>query len=158
MGRLIGAHAALTRELSARLVEQHGLTLSEFEVLLLLAREPDRKLRRTDLAQEVRLSPSGVTRMLDRLEASGLVEKGSCATDARVTYAVLTDAGQSKLEECSPDHFAAVERLLGARFDEEELVSLAELLGRVTSAEDDEACEDAAGPGVSDRREPARAE
>jgi DNA-binding MarR family transcriptional regulator len=156
MGRLIGAHARLTRELSARLVEQHGLTISELEVLLLLARAPEGRLRRTDLAQEVRLSPSGVTRMLDRLEASGLVSKASCATDARVTYAVLTDSGQAKLEECSPDHFAAVERLLGSRFDEDELASLAELLGRVTSAEDDEACEDAAG--VSDRRpEPARA-
>jgi DNA-binding MarR family transcriptional regulator len=145
MGRLIGAHAALTRELSARLVEQHGLTLSEFEVLFLLLREPDRKLRRTDLAQEVRLSPSGVTRMLDRLEASGLVEKGACSSDARVTYAVLTDSGQAKLEECSPDHFAAVERLLAAQFDEEELATLAELLGRVSTPEDDASCEDAAG-------------
>jgi DNA-binding MarR family transcriptional regulator len=155
MGRLISAHAALTRELSARLVEQHGLTMSEFEVLFLLARAPERQLRRTDLAQEVRLSPSGVTRMLDRLEASGLVEKGSCASDARVTYAVLTDAGASKLAECSPDHFAAVERLLGQRYDRDELASLAELLGRVSSPEDDEACEDAVG--VSDRGAAARA-
>lgn len=145
MGRLIGAHAALTRELSARLVEQHGLTMGEFEVLLLLARAPEQQMRRTDLAQEVRLSPSGVTRMLDRLETSGLVEKGACASDARVSYAVLTDAGASKLEESSPDHFAAVERLLGGRYNQDELASLAELLGRVSSPQDDEACEDAAG-------------
>ena len=143
LGRLIGAHAELTRELTARLVEQHDLTMSEYEVLLLLARAPDRRMRRVDVAQEVRLSPSGVTRMLDRLEATDLVEKGSCASDARVTYAVLTDAGLAKLKECTPSHFAAVERLLGERLDEEEVASLAELLGRL-SEPDDQVCEDAA--------------
>jgi DNA-binding MarR family transcriptional regulator len=143
LGRLIGAHAELTRELTARLVEQHDLTLSEYEVLLLLARAPDRRMRRVDVAQEVRLSPSGVTRMLDRLEATDLVEKGSCASDARVTYAVLSDAGLAKLKECTPSHFAAVERLLGERLDEDEVASLAELLARL-SEPDDSVCEDAA--------------
>ena len=57
VGRLIGAHAALTGQLSAQLVAEHGLTLSEYEVLLLLARAPDGAMRRVDLAQEVRLSP-----------------------------------------------------------------------------------------------------
>jgi DNA-binding MarR family transcriptional regulator len=131
LGRLIGAHSALTGELSAQLVEQHGLSLSECEVLLLLSRAPERAMRRIDLAREVRLSPSGVTRMLDRLEATGLVEKGSCSDDARVTYAVLTPAGAAKLQEAWSDHVAATERLLGERFDEEELAALTELLSRV---------------------------
>src|SRR5947208_14428996 len=108
LSRLIGAHSALTRELSAQLVGEHGLTLSECEVLMLLARAPERSKRRIDLAREVRLSPSGVTRMLDRMEATGLVEKGVCEKDARVTYAVLTDTGMTKLEQAWPDHCAAI--------------------------------------------------
>ncbi len=138
VGRLIGAHAALTRELSAQLVANHGLTLSEYEVLMLLARAPDGVMRRVDLAHEVRLSPSGVTRMLDRLEAGGLVSKALCDKDARVTYAQLTEAGVAKLEECAPGHVAAAERLLGERFDEHELTSLVELLGRLSAPADDE--------------------
>ena len=138
VGRLIGAHAALTRELSAQLVANHELTLSEYEVLMLLARAPDGVMRRVDLAHEVRLSPSGVTRMLDRLEAGGLVGKALCDKDARVTYAQLTEAGVAKLEECAPGHVAAAERLLGERFDEAELTSLVELLGRLSAPADDE--------------------
>lgn len=131
MSRLIGAHSALTRELSAQLVEQHGLTMSECEVLLLLSRAPDRAMRRIDLSREVRLSPSGITRMLDRMEATGLVEKGACKQDARVSYAVLTEAGMAKLQDVWPDHVAAIERLLGERFDDRELNALKELLDRV---------------------------
>src|SRR5204863_8782424 len=92
LGHLLGAHATITRELSARLVEEHGLTMSEYEVLLLLSRDPEHSMRRIDLSREVRLSPSGITHMLDRLEATGLVKKGLCSQDARVTYAVPTDA------------------------------------------------------------------
>ena len=138
VGRLIGAHSALTTELSAQLVADHGLTLNEYEVLMLLARAPDGVMRRIDLAHEVRLSPSGVTRMLDRLEAGGLVGKRACVKDARVTYAELTDAGLAKLEECAPGHVAAAERLLGERFDDHELSSLVELLGRLSAPGDDE--------------------
>jgi DNA-binding MarR family transcriptional regulator len=132
LGRLIGAHSALTRELSAQLVEQHGLTISECEVLLLLSRAPERAMRRIDLSREVRLSPSGITRMLDRMEATGLVEKGACDKDARVSYAVLTEAGMAKLQDAWPDHCAAIDRLLGERFDDAELVTLNELLDRVS--------------------------
>jgi len=142
VGRLIGAHAALTRQLSAQLVAEHGLTLNEYEVLLLLARAPERAMRRVDLAHEVRLSPSGVTRLLDRLEAAGLVGKMSCDTDGRVTYAELTAAGMTKLERCAPAQGAAAERLLGERFDDDELASLVELLGRLSAPADDQ-CEPA---------------
>jgi MarR family transcriptional regulator, 2-MHQ and catechol-resistance regulon repressor len=130
VGRLIGAHAALTRQLSAELVAEHGLTLNEFEVLVLLGRAPEGAMRRVDLAHEVRLTASGVTRLLDRLEAAGLVGKRRCEADARVTYAHLTAAGMKKLERCAPDQAATAERLLGERFDDGELTSLVELLGR----------------------------
>jgi DNA-binding MarR family transcriptional regulator len=150
LSRLLGAHAALTRELSTELVKSHGLTLSEHEVLFLLARADDRRMRRIDLAREVRLSPSGLTRLLDRLEGSGLVEKASCATDARVSYAVLTDAGQARLEASMPDHLSSVDRLLAERFDAGELEALAELLGRVSDPEVEEACDAVAAMGAAE--------
>jgi DNA-binding MarR family transcriptional regulator len=137
LGRLLGAHATLTRQLSAQLVDEHGLTMGEYEVLFLLAREPEHAMRRIDLSREVRLSPSGITRMLNRMEVTGLVGKRSCPEDARVTYAVLTEPGMEKLRECSPDHFAAVERLIGERLSAEEVESLGELLGRLSDLDDD---------------------
>jgi DNA-binding MarR family transcriptional regulator len=136
-GHLLGAHATLTRRLSARLESEHGLTMSEYEVLFLLSHEEDHSMRRIDLSREVRLSPSGITRMLDRLEATGLVEKGSCAKDARVTYAVLTDAGIQKLRDCAPAHLAEIERLIGERLSDEEVESLGRLLGRLSDLDDD---------------------
>jgi DNA-binding MarR family transcriptional regulator len=133
----MGAHATLTRRLGTLLEEQYGLAMSEYEVLFLLSRQEDHAMRRIDLSREVRLSPSGITRMLDRLETTGLVEKGSCSKDARVTYAVLTDAGMKKLRECSPAHLAEVERLMGERLSDEEIESLSALLGRLSDVEDD---------------------
>lgn len=137
LGHLVGAHATLTRQLSAQLVEEHGLTMSEYEVLFLLSREPEHAMRRIDLSREVRLSPSGITRMLDRMETTGLVKKGNCAQDARVTYAVLTEAGMNKLRECAPAHLAAVERLIGERLSAEEVESLSKLLSRLSDLDDD---------------------
>jgi len=139
LGALIGATQTVTREVSAELVEEHGLTLNEYEVLLLLSHAPEHRMKRVDVATEVRLTPSGVTRMLDRLEKVGLVEKGKCESDARITYAVLTDAGMTKLRDYSGDHYAAVERVLAGRLDPAELDSLLELLRRFTDA--DEGCE-----------------
>lgn len=138
LGSLIGAHAALTRQLSAQLVAEHGLTLNEFEVLVVLDRAPEGSMRRVDLACEVRLSPSGITRLLDRLEAAGFVGKRRCEADARVTYAQLTAAGRTKLEQCAPDQAAAAERLLGERLDDGELASLVVLLERLSGPDDEQ--------------------
>src|SRR5438105_4793186 len=107
--RLLRASAACTRELSAELVTEHGLTINDFEALLQLAREEGQRMRRVDLSGRLVLTPSGVTRLLSGLERAGYVEKASCASDARVTYAALTEAGRRKLEEVSCAHFEAVE-------------------------------------------------
>src|SRR5437763_16267679 len=88
------SHAAITRELSAQLQREHGLTLNDYEVLLHLARSEDCMLRRVDLAERVLLTASGITRLLEGLERSGYVEKALCPSDARVSYARLTDAGR----------------------------------------------------------------
>jgi DNA-binding MarR family transcriptional regulator len=119
------------RQLSAQLSADHGLTLSDFEVLIRLARAPDRRMRRVDLAEQVFLTASGITRLLDGLERQGFVERSSCATDRRVVYAVLTDVGLAKLREAATPHFGQVEALFGERFEESELSELGELLTRL---------------------------
>jgi DNA-binding MarR family transcriptional regulator len=141
---LLRAHAAATRRLNAQLTADHGLTISDFEVLLRLVDAPDRRMRRVDLAQQVILTASGITRLLDGLERAGLVERDSCAGDRRVVYAVLTDAGLAKLREASASHFAQVDELLGARFDTEELHQLASLLLRLAEPGGELPCEPAA--------------
>ena len=133
--RLLRAHAALTRELSARLEAQHGLSLRDYDVLVQLYFAPDRRMRRIDIARTVILSPSGITRLLDGLERAGWVTKEHCASDARVTYAALTDAGTRKFEEARTTHLADIEELFGSRFSEEEGAQLAELLGRLPLAD-----------------------
>jgi MarR family 2-MHQ and catechol resistance regulon transcriptional repressor len=135
--RLMDAQAVLRRELNASLVAQHGLTLSDYGALLLLSRAGEEGMRRIDLAHELQLSPSGITRLLERLEEQGLVGKGACKEDARVSYAVLTDAGLAKLKECAPGHVGDIEKRLGAVLDEAEMNTLAELLGRLGGREED---------------------
>ena len=131
---LLRGHAAATRALNAQLVAEHDLTINDYEALLHLSRAEGNALRRVDLAGRLLLTASGVTRLLDGLERAGYVEKGSCSTDARVTYAVLTDAGRAKLEEAASGHVAAVRELFEARFDERELARLGELLRRLPGA------------------------
>ena len=125
------AHAAMTRQLSSELSETHCLTLSDFDVLAQLARGPEHGLMRAELAERVLLTPSGITRLLDGLERAGYVGKGKCSTDARVTYAVLTDEGRAELRAASKTHLASVRALLTERFTSHELDQLAELLGRL---------------------------
>ena len=128
---LLRAHAALTRQLSADLVHQHGLTINDYEVLLHLARADGRRLRRVDLAERLILTASGITRLLDGLERAGYVEKARCESDARVTYAVLTEAGLAKLREASDTHVGGIRGLFEGRFSDRELETLAELLERL---------------------------
>jgi DNA-binding MarR family transcriptional regulator len=130
---LAAAHATLTRELSASLVEEHGLTINDYGCLLLLSRAGEEGMRRIDLANELRLSPSGITRLLDRLEDQDLVGKGACKEDARVSYAILTDAGLAKLKDAAPGHIDDIDRRLADVLDEDEMRTLTELLSRIGS-------------------------
>jgi MarR family 2-MHQ and catechol resistance regulon transcriptional repressor len=137
---LVRAYAAIARELDARLSSEHDLTINEYEVLLLLARAEGFRLRRIDLATQLILSPSGITRMLDRLGAAGLVEKAECASDRRVTYAVLTEDGMSRLKAAGRSHDAVIEQLVGARLAKPELKTLTEILERLPQVEGDAEC------------------
>jgi DNA-binding MarR family transcriptional regulator len=132
--RLLRAHQTLTRELSARLVADHGLTINDYEALLHLSRASEHGMKRVDLAERLMLTPSGVTRLLDGLERDGWVRKGSCDSDARITYAVLTEAGRERLEAAGRSHLRQVRAIFEERFAGEELETLVDLLGRLPGA------------------------
>jgi DNA-binding MarR family transcriptional regulator len=115
--RLLRGSAAATRALSADLQGEHGLTINDYEALLALSRAEEGAMRRVDLAGGLLLTASGVTRLLDGLERSGWVTKATCDSDARVTYAVLTEEGRVKLEEASRSHLAAIQALFEERYN-----------------------------------------
>ena len=104
--QLIRGQSAAIRVINAQLEADHGLTINDFECMLLLARAEDRRMRRVDLAEQLILTASGVTRLLDGLEKEGWVDRAACASDRRVTYAVLTEEGLAKLREASKSHVA----------------------------------------------------
>jgi DNA-binding MarR family transcriptional regulator len=131
---LLRGHAGTTRAVSARLMAEHGLTINDYEALLLLAGAENCSLRRTDLASRLVLTASGVTRLLDGLERSGFVARATCASDARVTYAVLTDAGRDKLDQASCSHLDAIRALFRERFSDEEMETFGSLLQRLPGA------------------------
>ena len=122
------AHAQITRKLEAELVAEHDLPLPSYDVLLQLAESPGRRLRMTELADRVLLSRSGLTRLVDRLEREGLVERASCPNDARGTHAVLTDAGLGRLRRAAPTHLRGVAEHVTSRLDADELVELKRLM------------------------------
>jgi DNA-binding MarR family transcriptional regulator len=140
--RLLRGHSSVTRAMNAQLVADHGLTINDFEALLHLSRAEEARMRRVDLAEKLILTASGVTRLLDGLEEAGLVDRAACASDRRVTYAVLTDAGRAKLREASKSHVADIRAFFEERFSSAELDQLAALLGRLPGAAEavDEDC------------------
>lgn len=125
------AHAHVVRALEQGLVEAHALPLAHYDVLVQLAEAPGRELRMTELADRVLLSRSGLTRLVDRLEREGLVERRACASDARGTLAALTEAGRDRLRDAWPTHLADVVERVISRYTPEELATLGDLLGRL---------------------------
>ena len=140
--RLVRASFAVTRQLSAQLSADHGLSLNAYEALLLLARAPESRMRRIDLANSLLLTAGGVTRLLDGLERAGFVAREESPSDRRVTYAVLTRAGRNKLREASKSHTRQIRELMGAHYDDDELTQITSLLDRLQGVGSaDDACE-----------------
>ena len=139
--RLLRAYVSTTRLLSAELQEEHGLTINDYEALLVLSRADGGRLKRVELARSLMLTPSGITRLLQGLEDAGLVERATCATDLRVTYAQLTDAGREKLETAASGHVASIRGLFEEHFAQKEIDAIAEILGKLPGvAEGDDSC------------------
>src|SRR3954466_3413402 len=109
--RFLATHSAITRELEARLMGAHGLTLSDYAARPQLARAPARKLRNIELAKAVVLTRSGVTRLVDGLEKDGLVARSSCPSDKRGSFVKITDAGLERLREAAGTQIEGVREL-----------------------------------------------
>ena len=128
---LLRIHAQLSKALDAQLVAEHGLPLSSYEVLMYLADADAGRMRMNELASSVLLSRSGLTRLVDRLEREGYLERCSCAHDARGAFAVLTQAGREKVDAARITHLEGVRRLFLRNFSDDELDMLGDAWERV---------------------------
>lgn len=126
------AHAQVRRQLERELQAEQTMGLAEYELLLVLAYSPQRRMRMSELADALTLSRSGATRLIDRLEADGLVARASCDTDRRGQWAQLTKGGYERLRTASPTHLRGVACHFLDRIPDAELESLRRTLERVT--------------------------
>jgi DNA-binding MarR family transcriptional regulator len=131
---LLRVHATLVKALDAELEAAHGLALTSYEVLLFLADAPEGRMRMHDLATSVLLSRSGLTRLVDRLERDGLIERATCDSDARGAFAVITPAGRKLLENARATHRAGVRAHFLEHLADEDLEALGEAWDRVLPA------------------------
>jgi DNA-binding MarR family transcriptional regulator len=135
------AHARITRRLDEELRAEHDLSLAEYDALLTIADAPDRRIRMRQLADQVILSKSGVTRLIDRLVLDGLVERKACASDARGAEAVLTADGLDRLRRASRTHLRGIEEHFLAAVEERDLPTIERSMRAVAEN---------AGPGRGD--------
>jgi DNA-binding MarR family transcriptional regulator len=132
---LLRVQIQVSRRLQTDLLAEHDLALGSYEVLLHLAEAPDGRLRMNDLADRVLLSRSGLTRLVDRLQREGLVERASCASDARGLYAVLTPAGRERVAAATPTHQQGVREHVLSRLTPEEQRNLAAILEKLSDSQ-----------------------
>lgn len=128
------AHAVITRTLERELVASHRLPLAEYDVLVQLQAAEGGALRMAQLADQVLLSRSGLTRLVERLERSGLVFRQACPSDARGYFAVITDLGRARLVEAAPAHLNSVSAHFAKPLQEGQLEALRVALEQLVSA------------------------
>lgn len=128
---LLRAHACLAKRLDAELEREHSLPMSSYEVLHHLDEMGAGRMRMRDLADQAQLSRSGLTRLVDRLERDGLLERCSCEHDARGSYACLTELGRARLAQARTTHMAVVREHFFSRFSQPELGVLADMWERI---------------------------
>jgi DNA-binding MarR family transcriptional regulator len=132
---MLEVHAALTQTLDAEMRAQHGLTLSAYEVLMFLADAPGGKMRMSEIADRVLLSRSAVTRLVDRLEALGLVERCAAPEDGRGAFAQITDAGRERFGPARRTHLDGVRRRFLDHLSAGDQRALADAWARIRAAE-----------------------
>ena len=132
---MLATHAELVHRLDAELERDHGLPLSAYEVLMNLSDTDDGELRMSELAERLLLSRSGITRLVDRLEQQGYVERRRCDDDGRGYNAHLTAAGAEKIAAARPAHLAGVREHFFSRLEDRELEALAEIWVKVRNAD-----------------------
>ena len=131
MGLLFESSAGL-RRLFHRQTDQSGATANQsFDILIRLARSNQNELRMSELAAQASLTPSGLTRAVDRLQQQGLVNRRSCPDDRRGSFAQLTPAGRTMMDDAIPLHLAVIDQILDDMFTPEEEAQLASYLRRL---------------------------
>jgi DNA-binding MarR family transcriptional regulator len=110
---VLDRYARVTNALERRLEHEHGLGVSEYEVLERLSTADKDHLRMQELADAVRLSQSALSRVVARLETGGLVVRKMCTQDRRGIFACLTDEGRARYEAARPTHRAVLAETLG---------------------------------------------
>jgi DNA-binding MarR family transcriptional regulator len=127
----IRAHARVVAQLSRELQEEESLPLTWYDVLVQLSEAEGHRLRMQELADRVLLSQSGLTRLVDRLEADGLVERVRCSEDGRGMFAQMTPAGLAALQRTYPTHLRGVREWFTDLLSDEESTVLARALARI---------------------------
>jgi DNA-binding MarR family transcriptional regulator len=131
---LMVAFVSLREQLSRELEEERGLPLAWYEVMLFLSQEPDHRMRITDLAKAVMLSKSGLSQLVSRMQAAGLLCREAYAEDRRGVYAMLTDRGRRVFRRAAPIHLRGIQEHFGSRLSEEEARTLRQLLEKISLA------------------------
>lgn len=129
-GRLVEAYSQLERRLGPAMESHSGLPLAWFEVLIRLARSQDGQLTMGALAGQIALTTGGVTRLVDRMQNSGYVERRPCPTDRRVSYVGITDDGRQILGKAATEHARNLNDVF-AGFSKQDLTTLDTLLDRI---------------------------
>jgi DNA-binding MarR family transcriptional regulator len=129
---LLHTHHDVTDRLDADLQDQHGLSMGEYDVLVRLARASDRSLRMSDLAERVLLSPSGLTRLVDRLVAKRLVRRLPDPDDGRASRASLTDEGLRLVRRAAITHLRGIRSHFTSQLSERQLRDVASGLEAVS--------------------------
>lgn len=114
-------------------LDEHGLTLGDYQVLVYLSEAEEQSMRMCDLADILQLSPSGLTRRLDGLVADGYVARESCPDDRRVMRGTLTPSGRELLERTAPHHVSSVRRRLFDHLDEDQVVAMTSIFTAIAS-------------------------
>jgi DNA-binding MarR family transcriptional regulator len=133
---MLTVYGRIMRDLDSGLIASHGISVREFDVLITLFNAPDRRLRMSDLAGSVMLSPSGLTRLIDRLERSQLVSRQDDETDARSVQVALTDSGQERLDEARGTHNAVIRHHFTDHLSAKQLRSIGDIWQRVLKGEE----------------------
>ncbi len=128
------AHSTVVKYLERRMQEQHSLPLAWWDVLQQLADGPEGRLRMGELAESVLLTRSGITRLVDRMIAAGLVVREACPGDRRGYFAVITQEGKDTIEKVGPDHSKDAWEVFLGHITEEEAASLEQVFKRVLAA------------------------
>lgn len=126
--RLVQATTGVLAVLDVELQAEHDLNLGDYEVMHFLSQAPDGALRMSELAGQLRLSPSGITRRIDGLVKAGFVERRACPSDRRGSNAVLTPLGLKTLRHAAPTHLRGVRKHFIDRLTPEQLAAMASAL------------------------------